>query len=533
MWYEFSRFMPDRFSGLGIAFAFVATHNHFVLDHGGKVFKQSAPVIKLPADSTEDDHIALLGLLNSSTACFWMKQVFHNKHGAGDGKGMAEPWMDRYEFDSTKMGQFPVPESDAQLPYARMLDSIASRRSGRPVSAVLAGTSWHDARALRNELQEWRSQDWKDFRQMVGLQEELDWLSYRIYGLVDEVEILDPADTPLIVPGQRSFEFPLAQADAERRSALLRGETPDEAPTAWFTLQGWTPFTEIPADLPLRYRKLVDTRLGIIATNRDIALIEQATYKRRWYRPDYDADEKAAMAEWLADRAEEAARTRGTPVTARQVAADCQADPRINAVAEVYSGQRAFDLEAIFSDVLGAESVPSHPYHLYSETGLAKRAAWEQTWEMQRREDACEPVTPPVPPSYTQADFRKGEHFRMRGKLDVPKERFIAFTEVPGREGRDALFGWAGWTAKERVRALLALDEQLEDDGVPREDRIGVLDSAWHLLPDVAREDAEAASRFRAELQALVGQYGPSPQQLAQWKERYAPGSTRGRKRKA
>ena len=51
---------------LSIAFAFVATHNHFVLDRGGKVFNRSAPIIKLPADATEDDHLALLGLLNSS-----------------------------------------------------------------------------------------------------------------------------------------------------------------------------------------------------------------------------------------------------------------------------------------------------------------------------------------------------------------------------------------------------------------------------------------------------------------------------------
>ena len=36
---------------------------------------QSAPVIKLPPTATEDDHLGLLGLLNSSTACFWMKQV--------------------------------------------------------------------------------------------------------------------------------------------------------------------------------------------------------------------------------------------------------------------------------------------------------------------------------------------------------------------------------------------------------------------------------------------------------------------------
>ena len=72
---------------LSIAFAFVATHNHFVLDRGGKVFNRSAPVIKLPGDATEDDHLALLGLLNSSTACFWMKQVFHNKGSTVDDRG--------------------------------------------------------------------------------------------------------------------------------------------------------------------------------------------------------------------------------------------------------------------------------------------------------------------------------------------------------------------------------------------------------------------------------------------------------------
>ncbi len=77
MWYDYSMFSKDRVrTPLSIAFAFVATHNHFVLDRGGKVFNRSAPVIKLPAGSTEADHLALLGLLNSSTACFWMKQVF-------------------------------------------------------------------------------------------------------------------------------------------------------------------------------------------------------------------------------------------------------------------------------------------------------------------------------------------------------------------------------------------------------------------------------------------------------------------------
>jgi hypothetical protein len=45
-----------------------------------------APVIKLPEGASEDDHLALLGLLNSSAACFWMKQVFHNKGNGGHGR---------------------------------------------------------------------------------------------------------------------------------------------------------------------------------------------------------------------------------------------------------------------------------------------------------------------------------------------------------------------------------------------------------------------------------------------------------------
>jgi len=101
-WYELIYLATDRlFARTLITFAFVATHNHFVLDRGGKVFNRSAPVIKLPADASEDDHLILLGLLNSSTACFWMKQVFHNKGDSTDTNGArvtGDPAFDTYEF---------------------------------------------------------------------------------------------------------------------------------------------------------------------------------------------------------------------------------------------------------------------------------------------------------------------------------------------------------------------------------------------------------------------------------------------------
>lgn len=86
-WYEHRELYREKLEyPLSIAFAFVATHNHFVLDRGGKVFNRSAPVIKLPEGATEDQHLELLGVLNSSTACFWLKQVSHNKGSGVDSK---------------------------------------------------------------------------------------------------------------------------------------------------------------------------------------------------------------------------------------------------------------------------------------------------------------------------------------------------------------------------------------------------------------------------------------------------------------
>jgi len=209
-----------------------------------------------------------------------------------------------------------------------------------------------------------------------------------------------------------------------------------------------------------------------------------------------------------------------------------QDDPRVLAVAEVLTQRRDVDLGGLIGDILSDDAVPYHPTHLYKPAVLVKRAAWERTWADQRREDAGEAVSPDVPPSYGTGDFLRTEHWQLRGKLDVPKERFIAFTEVPGRAGEQTLYAWAGWTPLQRLKALLAIDEDLDDAGVPLADRIGVLDSAWRLLPDVARDDAAVAARLQVELQALVGPTGPSPEQLADWRARHPPPKARPGKAK-
>ena len=122
-WYEYGRLTSVKLQiPLSITFAFVATHNHFVLDRGGKVFKQSAPVIKLPARATEDDHLGLLGLLNSSTASFWGRATLFPKGGFPDGR-----WQERLEWDGTKLLNFPLPV-DRPLDLTRKLDTLARER---------------------------------------------------------------------------------------------------------------------------------------------------------------------------------------------------------------------------------------------------------------------------------------------------------------------------------------------------------------------------------------------------------------------
>src|SRR5262249_640682 len=109
-WFEYSMFFRDRFrTSFSIAFSEVATHNRFVLDRGGKGFNRTAPIIQLTQTAAEADCLGLLGLLNSSTAGFWQRQVCHGKGGGGIGGGIkTESWERFFAFNGTKVGGFPL-----------------------------------------------------------------------------------------------------------------------------------------------------------------------------------------------------------------------------------------------------------------------------------------------------------------------------------------------------------------------------------------------------------------------------------------
>ena len=78
---------------------------------------------------------------------------------------------------------------------------------------------------------------------------------------------------------------------------------------------------------------------------------------------------------------------------------------------------------------------------------------WERTWDLQRREDAGEDVGPiPVPPKYASADFLNSDLWRLRGKLDVPKERFVTYPHASRNGDPSLVVGWAGWDHLRQAR---------------------------------------------------------------------------------
>ncbi|SBW22686.1 hypothetical protein FDG2_2982 [Candidatus Protofrankia californiensis] len=538
VWYEYGEFYREKLRVLlSLAFGEVATHNHFVLDRGGKVFKQTAPVIKLPENAGEDQYLQLLGVLNSSTACFWLKQVCHDKGNGGIGGGISdELWEHRYAFNGSNIARLPLP-AEYPLGLARELDWLAQRLTTvSPANVAAEGTP------NRERLDKARA-EWESTRaRMIALQEELDWQVYRQYGLFDDELTLPVDDVPELRLGERAFEIVLA-----RRIDV--GEETSE----WFTRHGSTPITELPAHWPGEYWALVEKRIAVIESNRYIALIERPEHKRRWATEGWDKLQDAALRDWLLDRCEirglwfheidgmEQPRLRSTAELADELAADRD----FVTVAGVY--RPGEDLGAVVAGLVADEHVPYLAAMRYAETGLVKRAGWEDVWEQQRAEDAEEDEEKkrairdaiPVPEKYAPKDFRKTSFWRARGKLDVPKERFISYPHASRDNDPHLLLGWAGWDHREQAQALATLVvEREEGDGWPAERLVPLLAGLREVLPWVWQwhnevdpaYDGSPADVYADFLSERAGRLHLTDETLTSWRP---PAAARGRRKKA
>lgn len=538
-WWAWHQVALERLKGFTITFPFVATHNHFVLERGGNVFSRTAPVIKLPKGSSEDEHLGLVALLNSSTACFWMKQVSQNRGSTVDERGARQrtlPFEDFYEFTAGILLKFPI-VANAPCGIARILDSEAQRLSSNvPVAICARSTPTREALdAARSEFEAARAT-------MIALQEELDWHCYHLYGLSNDCP--DHPNPPPLHLGERAFEIVMARR--------MNAGDPE---AAWFTRHGSTPRSELPAHWPESYRAIVQQRISLIESNATLALIERPEFKRRWAMESWEDMERDALRNWLLDRLESPRIWTAGPPSLRstnQLADVVRRDRDFLSVAALYAGRPDVALEALVDELVARESVPFLAVFRYAETGQRKHSQWKETWEQQRREDAIDAeVTArrdefsaqaerraqeqwrdtnrrqldeepesyairmqagtavameqeidrlvavhqrrrkseevgeiPVPPKFVTKDFQSSNFSRLRGGLDVPKERFVSFPHCQRDADGSLIVTWAGHNHLNRALAMAAYYQERKDaDGWPAERLVPLLAGVIELLP--------------------------------------------------
>ncbi|MGP5071079.1 BREX-2 system adenine-specific DNA-methyltransferase PglX [Arthrobacter rhombi] len=449
-WYEWHQLPKDDGAHQWtLTYSFVATHNHFVLDRGGKVFNRSAPVIKLPAGATEEQHLELLGVLNSSTACFWLKQVSHNKGSTVDTKGARQtqqPWEDFFEFTGTKIQEFPLPVG-LMPDRARELDRLAQDlQAVSPENVIESWEASSERKPLPATLSRAAAETLRLRARMVFEQEELDWETYRLYGLIEEDLTYQGASLDQLTLGERSFEIALARQVAEKTET-----------TAWFERHSSTPITDIPGNWPEDYKTLVQKRLDLMLSDRNIKLLEKPEFKRRWATEAWEKQQQAALRIAILDRLEDPALWSDSQGPGLRTISDLAQALRNDAILHELAGVYTETAHPELVDVLRlalSEAVPYVAAQRYKPSGLEKFREWQAVWDLQRREDFGEKVSIPVPPKYSTPDFQKVEYWKARGKLDVPKERFISYPDLSRPNDPTTVLGWAGWSHRDQALAL-------------------------------------------------------------------------------
>ncbi|MSR60008.1 MAG: BREX-2 system adenine-specific DNA-methyltransferase PglX, partial [Planctomycetaceae bacterium] len=470
--------------------------------------KETSRIIKLNDEANEVDYLSVLGALNSSTACLWIKQVCFPKGGDHVGQEGARVrrtlWDERFNFNATSVDRLPLPD-ELPLAYSRLLDALGHKRDAvSPKSISQKSVPSSDALECAHATSQ------AILGRMIAFQEELDWECYRLYGLVEDD--LTVQEAPPLKLGQRAFEIVLARK-------MVSGEVE----TAWFERHGSTPIIEIPAEWPGGYKELVERRIEIIETNPHIALIEQPEYKRRWNTEPWESQLERALREWLLDRLEShfdfdgrmndadqpTAKVDIALVSVAKLADIARQDAEFLQVSELYRDDPAFDVQALVGELVAAECVPLLPVLRYKPSGFIKRGTWERTWDLQRQEDAIDARTKlpstdpdhlsedtardlkqkkvgniPVPTKYESKDCLDSNFWRLRGKLDVPKERWISFPHCEGPDGTPVI-AWAGYDHLQQARAISAyyVRVQTEFGGTDDPRLIPLLACLIELLP--------------------------------------------------
>jgi len=459
-WFEFREYQR-RALRRQLAFAFIATHFHAFLSEGGVVFDRHAQVVELPASASISEYNLIAALLNSSATLFWLKQVCFSKREAEEAETGTY-----YEFACGKVEQMPTPpliaealrgqnnHTSSQLAQlvqecwerGKTLTTLALKNlfekpgeayydweaslPGYVVPHEAIAEPFTDRASLRSAFETAKSLRERLRSEMIARQEEMDWLVYATCGLI-------PFDSPAIGPDTDPLPI-----DRLQRPFVLWAEAENDLDAA---------LELIPPEWPDEQRQLWEARLRLIEENEHIRRLEQPVYKRRWDEQwkigvgwacgeaAYAQEFTDAFDNWLMELAEHTAEalsgeagvslptltdalwTNTRVVSAWPLCCDLQTtaelykaqlkarkneEPEPSSVPATKSTQSAF--EKYVKALARAETVPESVPYAQEEEEDGKTVWRTVTWDEMKAQK--------IP--FTKA------HQKIRGKLNVPRERF-------------------------------------------------------------------------------------------------------------
>jgi hypothetical protein len=271
-------------------------------------------------------------------------------------------------------------------------------------------------------------------------------------------------------------------------------------------------------------------------------LLEQCEFKRPWGRTGWAELLDEALRGAILDRLENTELWRDpqgpTTRSVAQLADALRNDAILIELARVLTDTTEPDLMAVIGSLATIQAVPYLAAYRYKSSGLEKFREWQAVWDLQRREDEGKKVAIPVPPKYSTPDFQKVEYWKARGKLDVPKERFVLYPGV-GREGDNSLvLGWAGWNHRDQAVALVREIMNQQALGASNEALVPMVAGLVELEPwlhqwhtDLEPEfGSSAAQAVTSQIDQLLAQLQLTRADVNAWRP---PAAMRGRRRSA
>ncbi len=499
--YTDSRMFPPRPK---IVFPYTATGVNFAVDSSSALFTRTAPVILLK-DESKEIALGYCAILNSSVLDFWFKQTCLKRSGdpSGDTRVLGDPWETYYVWNTGDFYKVPIPYrlSVKLVELAKVIEqNVASVAQAQP-AVIISACSAADV-SQRLDAARVRELSWK--QELIGLQEELDWLLYEEFGLLPTSPQLQKPQVTTLSIGHRAFEIALARK-------TLRGE--DEG--RWFTENGIDIVGDVPAEYSDDMRTVLERRLEIIETNDQIACLEQPNFKRLWQFEPWETRAKRAANEWLLDRLEAELDRSPKMLTTDELVDQLGNEAKVVAVYGLAKLPSETTLGESLARLLSDEALPDNTARIFSATGLAKHVGsqtayigasrgvppdqsfqsgehvnWKRLWRLQEREDAKETVTVTAPPPFVRADYAHRNGWRLRGKLNVSNERFIVYDEL-----RPIRYAWGGWTTSDRAALSLQAFELRgrEPDNAPEKpeeaepQRCGIQFALWDKIDELRR----------------------------------------------